>query len=209
MATSFLEEAARTRAAEVVTAIEALTSAEVVVAVRSQSGHYAHTDARVGAGLAFVVLMVLLFIPQEIHLFLFPPAVLLAFFAGVLVSRAAPELRRALTSRTLQEEAVRTTAQAAFTELGVSRTSRRTGILVFVSLLERRAEVVADYGVDTAALGTEWQEALSALSAALATSPSPEPFFQALLRVQTPLARVLPRLEDDVNELPDMPGAVA
>ncbi|MCY1046410.1 hypothetical protein OV208_34215 [Corallococcus sp. bb12-1] len=209
MATTFLEDAARTQAAEAVAAIETQTSAEVVVAVRSASGHYAHTDARVGAGLAFVVLMVLLFVPQEIHLAVFPPVVLLAFFAGTLASRGLPPLRRALTSRKLQEEAVRTTARAAFTELGVSRTSRRTGILVFVSLLERRVEVVADYGVDSAALGTEWQEALAALSAALVASPSPEPFFQALRRVQAPLARVLPRMEDDVNELPDMPGVVA
>ncbi|RKH01427.1 hypothetical protein D7X74_37865 [Corallococcus sp. CA047B] len=209
MATTFLEEAARTQAAEAVAAIESQTSAEVVVAVRSISGNYAHTDARVGASLAFVVLMVLLFIPQEIHLAVFPPVVLLAFFAGTLASRGLPALRRALTSRKLQEEAVRTTARAAFTELGVSRTSRRTGILVFVSLFERRVDVVADYGVDTAALGAEWQEALAALSAALVASSSPEPFFQALRRVQPPLARVLPRMDDDVNELPDLPGVVA
>ncbi|MCY1030616.1 hypothetical protein OV207_04035 [Corallococcus sp. BB11-1] len=209
MATTFLEDAARTQAAEAVAAIETQTSAEVVVAVRASSGHYAHTDARVGAGLAFAVLMVLLFIPQEIHLAVFPLAVLLSFFAGVVASWGLPPLRRALTSRKLQEDAVRTAARAAFTELGVSRTSRRTGILVFVSLLERRVEVVADHGVDTAALGTEWQEALAALSAALVASPAPEPFFQALRRIQPPLARVLPRMEDDVNELPDLPGAAA
>lgn len=209
MANTFLEDAARTQAAEAVAAIESQTSAEVVVAVRSASGHYAHTDARLGASAAFMVLLVLLFIPQDIHLFAFPPAVLLAFAAGALASRLLPVLRRALTSRELQEDSVRTAAQAAFTALGVSRTSRRTGILVFVSLFERRVEVVCDHGVDTALLGAEWQEALTRLSATLAASTVPGPFFEALLRIQAPLARVLPRQEDDVNELPDMPGAVA
>ncbi|NOK13381.1 TPM domain-containing protein [Corallococcus exercitus] len=209
MATTFLQDAARTQAAEAVAAIESQTSAEVVVAVRRAASDYAHTDARLGAAVAFVMLLVLLFIPQEVHLFAFPPVVLLSYAGGVLGSRLLPSLRRALTSRKLQESSVRTAALAAFTELGVSHTSRRTGILVFVSLLERRVEVVTDYGVDPSLMGAEWQDALTQLSAALATSPAPEPFFQALRRLQAPLARALPRLEDDVNELPDMPGAVA
>ncbi|NOK20421.1 TPM domain-containing protein [Corallococcus carmarthensis] len=209
MATTFLEDAARTQAAEAIAAIESQTAAEVVVSVRRASSDYAHTNAWLGAGIAYVNLMVLLFIPQEVHLFAFPPVVLLSFFGGALLGRALPPLRRALTSRKLQEASVRTAARAAFTELGVSHTSRRTGILVFVSLLERRVEVVTDYGVDPSLMGPEWQDALTQLSAALAASTSPEPFFQALRRIQAPLARVLPRLEDDVNELPDMPGVVA
>ena len=209
MATSFLEDAARTQAAEAVAAIESQTAAEVVVSVRRASRDYAHTDARLGAAVAFVVLLILLFIPQEVHLFAFPPVVLLSYVAGVMGGRLLPSLRRALTPRKLQEDSVRTAAKAAFTELGVSHTSRRTGILVFVSLFERRVEVVTDYGVDPSLMGAEWQEALTQLSAAIAASPTPEPFFQALRRIQAPLSRVLPRLEDDVNELPDMPGAVA
>ncbi|MBZ4375703.1 hypothetical protein NR800_31365 [Corallococcus interemptor] len=209
MATTFLEDAARTQAAEAVAAIESQTAAEVVVSVRRASGDYAHTDARLGAAVAFVMLLVLLFIPQEVHLFAFPPVVLLSYAAGVMGGRLLPSLRRALTPRKLQEDAVRTAAKAAFTELGVSHTSRRTGILVFVSLFERRVEVVTDYGVDTSLMGAEWQDALTQVSAALAASTAPEPFLQALRRIQAPLARVLPRLEDDVNELPDMPGAVA
>ncbi|RKH58373.1 TPM domain-containing protein [Corallococcus aberystwythensis] len=209
MATTLLEDAARTQAAEAVAAIESQTSAEVVVAVRRASGDYAHIDAWLGAAVAFVMLLVLLFIPQEVHLFAFPPVVLLSFFGGVFLGRALPSLRRALTPRKLQEASVRTAARAAFTELGVSHTSRRTGLLVFVSLFERRVEVVTDYGVDPSLMGPEWQDALTQLSAALTASTAPEPFFQALRRLQAPLARVLPRLEDDVNELPDMPGAVA
>jgi putative membrane protein len=209
MANTFLEDAARTQAAEAVAAVESQTSAEVVVAVRTASGHYAQADMRLGAGLAYVTLLVLLFIPADVHLYAFPPAVLLAFAAGALASRQAPALRRALTSPKLQADSVRTAAQAAFTALGVSRTSRRTGILVFVSLLERRVEVVTDYGVDTSLLGAEWQDALARMSASLAASQQPAPFFEALRGIQAPLSRALPRMEDDVNELPDMPGVVA
>ncbi|MBJ6760109.1 hypothetical protein JGU66_04995 [Myxococcaceae bacterium JPH2] len=203
------EESTRKRAAEVVAAIESRTSAEVVVAVRAASGQYRHADYLAGAGLAFVALLALLYVPQELALELFPLGVVLAFALGAVGCASVPALRRKLVSRTLQETSVRTAANAAFVELGVSRTSRRTGILVFVSHFERRVEVVADIGVDAQALGPEWRSVLDALSSAVATSAAPEPFFEALRRFEHPLSRVLPRLEDDVNELPDMPEAVA
>ena len=206
-ARAFFDEAARAKAADEVKAIEARTAAEVVVAVRRASGHYRHTDYLVGFVLSLVTLVAMLYLPPEFPLESFPVDVALSFAAGAAVSAALPGLRRRLTSRKLLEENVRTAARAAFVELGVSRTTARTGLLIFVSTLERRVEVVADMGVDTAALGKEWEEALAKLSAAVASSESPEPFFEALRLLAPPLERVLPRSADDLNELPDAPHA--
>lgn len=179
------------------------------MSVRPASGDYRHVDYLCGSLPAFIALVAMLYVPQEIPLVLFPAGVLLAFAVGAWLGVALPGVRRRLLSRKLIESQVRMAARAAFVELGVSRTSRRTGILVFVSTLERRVEVIPDIAVDPATLGAEWQQALDALQAAVATSRSPETFFEALRRLEAPLARALPRFEDDVNELPDMPGAVA
>jgi putative membrane protein len=206
-ARAYFDDAAKARAAEEVKALEARTAAEVVVSVRRASGHYRHTDYLVGFVLSLVTLVAMLYLPPEFPLESFPVDVALSFATGAAVSAALPGLRRRLTSRKLLEENVRTAARAAFVELGVSRTTGRTGLLVFVSTLERRVEVVADIGVDTAALGREWEEALAKLSAAVATSESPEPFFEALRLLAPPLERVLPRSADDINELPDAPHA--
>jgi len=206
-ARAFFDEATKTRAADEVKALEARTAAEVVVAVRRASGHYRHTDYLVGFVLSLVTLVAMLYLPPEFPLEAFPVDVALSFAAGAVVSAALPGVRRRLTSRELLEENVRTAARAAFVELGVSRTTGRTGVLVFVSTLERRVEVVADMGVDTAALGKEWEEALAKLSAAVATSESPGPFFEALRLLAPPLERVLPRSASDINELPDAPHA--
>jgi putative membrane protein len=206
---AFFEESTRKRAAEVVAAVESSTAAEVVVAVRPASGEYRHVDYQWGLLLAFVTLAVMLYMPQEIPLDAFPVGVLLAFAVGAWLSAALPGVRRRLASRKLMESQVRMAARAAFVELGVSRTSRRTGVLVFVSTLERRVEVVPDLAVEPARRDAGWQPALDALSAAVAASESPEPFFEALRQLKAPLARTLPRREDDVNELPDMPGAAA
>lgn len=206
-AQAFFDDAARAKAADEVKAIEARTAAEVVVAVRRACGQYRHTDYLVGFLLSLVTLVAMLYLPVDFPLESFPVDVALSFAAGASASAVLPGLRRRLTSKRLLEENVRTAARAAFVELGVSRTTGRTGLLLFVSIFERRVEVVTDIGVDTAALGGEWEEALAKLSAAVATSESPEPFFEAMRLLAPPLERVLPRSADDVNELPDAPHA--
>lgn len=204
-ATPFFTDAAKAQAAETVQAIESRTAAEVVITVHATSGHYRHTDYLVGFLLSLAALVAMLFLPQEFSLELFVPGVVLSFLTGVLLMSLLPGLRRRFTRRALLEQNVRTAARAAFVELGISRTRGRTGILVFVSTFERRVEVVTDIGVDFAVLGAEWTQALAALSAAVTGSRAPAPFFQALLGLTPLLERLLPRSEDDVNELPDAP----
>ena len=206
-AKAFFEDATREKTAAEVKAIEARTSAEVVVAVRRSSGQYRHTDYLVGFVLSIATLLAMLYLPIDFDLEYFPVDVALSFAAGAGLCSIFPWLHRRLTSRKLLEENVRTAARAAFVELGVSRTSGRTGLLVFVSIFERRAEVVADIGVDPSALGKEWEEVQAKLSAAAASANDAEPFFQALRLMAPPLERALPRSADDVNELPDAPHA--
>ncbi|WP_434384583.1 hypothetical protein [Melittangium boletus] len=204
-ASPYFTDAARAQAATTVQAIESRTAAEVVIAVNARSGHYRHTDYLVGFGVSLAALVAMLYLPQEFPLETFPVGVALAFVAGVLVLQLLPGVRRRLTASALLDEAVRTTARAAFVDQGITRTTGRTGILVFVSLYERRVEVVTDLGVDPAALGEEWKRALAGVASAVAGSRDPAPFFQALLALTPPLERVLPRSPDDVNELPDAP----
>ena len=90
-------------------------------------------------------------------------------------------------------------------DLGVSRTRGRTGILVFVALFEREMEVVADVGIDEAALGlgADWRKALEELRSSLRPQPAFDRFAEKLRAIAAPLAIALRRAEDDVNELPD------
>lgn len=206
-ANAFFEAATRERTATEVKAIESRTAAEVVVAVRRTSGQYRHTDYLLGFVLSLATLVAMLYVPIDVELEYFPVDVALSFAAGAGLCALVPALRRWITSRRLLEENVRTAARAAFVELGVSRTTGRTGILVFVSIFEKRVEVVTDIGVDSSALGKEWEEVRAKLSAAVSSADDPDPFFKAMHMMAAPLERVLPRSADDVNELPDTPHA--
>ena len=204
---AFTDKAAKSEVAQAIREIERATAAEVVVAVRPLSGYYRHTDYLVGFVLSFAALLVFLFDPHEFSIDWMPLDTVVAFAVGTFLSASFPPLRRALTSRRLMRANVRSAARATFFDLGIGKTSGRTGILVYVSMFEKGAEVVADVGIDRAVLGAPFTSAVAALDAALAHGPSFPRFAEALRALGPILSKTLPRLMDDINELPDEPHA--
>jgi putative membrane protein len=200
MESEFFGERARHEVAAAVRDVEAQTAAEVVVAVRHASARYRHIDYLVGALSSFGVLLILLFHPRPFAVASMPIDVLIVFVVGASASAYSPTLRRLLTTARYRREQVARAARSAFVELGVSRTRGRTGVFVYVSMLERAVEVVCDCGVDECARGAAFRQAASGLERAL---PDLDAFLTALRSLAPPLAEALPRADDDVNELPD------
>jgi putative membrane protein len=198
---AFFGDGARTRVTEAVADVESRTAAEIVVVVRHASGAWREVDLAVGAAVAFGVLLLLLFHPKPIAVEIMPVDVALAFLGGAVLCAGLPPLKRALLPRKRAGEQVRSAARAAFVDQGVSRTQRRTGILVYVSTFERRVEVVADVGVDAKLIDAP----VRALSESVAAGPELDAFLAALRSLGPALAGSLPRRADDVNELPDAP----
>jgi putative membrane protein len=197
----FFTDGARKRVTEAVVDVESRTAAEIVVVVRHSSATWREVDLAVGAALAFGVLLLLLFHPRPIAVEIMPVDVALAFLGGAVICSSLAPLKRALLSRTRVGERVRVAARAAFVDQGVSRTQRRTGILVYVSTFERRVEIVADVGVDAKLIDAQ----VRALSESVAARPELDAFLEALRGLGPALAGSLPRSADDVNELPDAP----
>jgi putative membrane protein len=200
---SFYAESAKGATRDAVKEIEARTSAEIVVALRRVSGSYRDADYLAGFLLAIVTLFVMLFAEHGFPLLSFPATMIGAFVAGAFFSTSVAPLRRALTQPARRRAQVGAAARAAFVDLGISRTTGRSGILVFVSLLEREVEVVADIGVDPVLLGEDWTRAVATLRASMRPAPTFDAFRAALLGLAAPLEQGMPRAADDVNELPD------
>jgi len=203
----FTGSAARKEVAEAIRDVEQATSAEIVVAVRPHAGFYRHADYLVGFAASFVALLVFLFDPHEFSIDWMPVDTLIAFAMGTLLSAGVAPLRRALTSRRFMANNVRTAARAAFVDLGVGKTSGRSGILVFAAMFERRVEVVTDVGIDWAVLGPAFAQAVASLERAVQRGPSLPAFVGALRSLGPILGKALPRLAGDINELPDEPSA--
>jgi putative membrane protein len=198
---AFFTDAAKKRVTEAVVDVESRTSAELVVVVRHASGKWREVDLVVGALVAFGVLLILLFHPRPIPVEVMPVDVILAFLAGTVMCSSIPPFKRALLVRKTVSARLRAAAREAFVDQGVSRTRKRTGILVYVSTFERRVEIVADIGVDAKLVEAEAR----ALREAVAHRLDLDAFLVALRRFGPALAGALPRAADDVNELPDAP----
>ena len=203
MAREFLGGAATTALRDAVSSIEARSSAELVISVRARSDAYRHADILVGviAGLATLAFLLFSPWPFALHWFLVDPVVIGALVA-LAVSRLPP-VRRALTPRSIRDARVRTAAGAVFVEKGVHHTRQRTGILLYVSLLERRALLIGDSTALREVPRREWRAAAAAIDRVVASGGDGAEVARALAPLGDLLALHLPHRPGDVNELPD------
>lgn len=198
----FFRDEAKQSTARCVKRVEAQTSAEVVVAVRRRSGDYRVDAYHSGVLCAALVVLYLLLAPQTFTLGDMALDAALGFGFGFALALNVSPLLRLLARDARLAKNVESAGKAAFFDLGISRTAGRNGVLIFVSTFEQRALVLTDLGVDLAALGAPWTEACAALSSAVKRREL-EAFERALESLGPLLGAVMPRLADDVNELPD------
>ncbi|MFN2529896.1 MAG: hypothetical protein ABR555_01235 [Pyrinomonadaceae bacterium] len=190
--------------AQCVQEIETASDAEVVIVVRARSANYTHVDYLFGLILAFITLNFLLFSPVNFHLVWVPIDVLLALCLGWLISSHSNFLRRLLSRARYRKQAVRIAAAATFYEAGIANTNAEMGVLIYLSLLERRLELIADRGVLKSVPSLEWNRELSDLHR-MAAKPEPDQFLRAVRKFGRLLAAHIPATGENPNELPDMP----
>jgi putative membrane protein len=182
--------------------VEACTSAELVVAVRKRSGRYGVLAYHFGLGLAVLSVGFLLLSPTVYSVEAIALDGFLAFGIGSLLAANFDTILRRLSRPSTIDCNLHDAARAAFFDLGISRTSGRNGILVYVSLFERRCVVLPDFGIDPVALEPGWSMAKQELERAVKQRRLGA-FQQALRSLGTVLGKAHPRSANDVNELPD------
>jgi putative membrane protein len=122
--------------------------------------------------------------------------------AGFLAGRI-PAVKRWLATKNRISQAVHSLALASFTEHGLHHTRDHTGILILVSLLEHRVEVLADSGINAKVKTETWQEIAKIISDGLRSNQACAAFCKAIERCGEILATHFPRRSDDKDELPD------
>ncbi|MCA9663190.1 MAG: hypothetical protein KC486_32960 [Myxococcales bacterium] len=197
-----LEDGARAQIHAAVEAIEARTSAEIVVAVERRAGTYATPRALLGIALAVACQLFLLFAEAPFPLDWFVVMPLAAGLVGALLGSLAP-LQRRLTPSALRRQRVLQAAQAAFYRHRVGHTRAHTGILIYFALTEGQAELVADTGVLKVRPREAWQRSAAAIDEVLGRGGRPQAVANALEVLGDVLAGCLPARDDDANELAD------
>ena len=126
----------------------------------------------------------------------------LKFTVALLILKWMP-LRLFLTPAATKHRRVRRRAVTIFQAAASGRTTGRTGILIYLSLAERRAEIIADEAILKVTDDHTWGEAMAALLAEIRDGRVGDGICAAIERVGAVLAEHFPRSTDDLNEIPD------
>lgn len=196
-----IDDAGRQRIEAAVHAAEAETSGEIVVVVERVSGEHAAAPWRFSVLLAAAVLLGMgLVTPETTALELFAGQVLAVLTAHGLCR--IDSIRRAFILEDELERSARLAAFRAFTEQGIRRTKDRTGILIYVTLLEHRVVVLGDEAIDRA-LGPDesWEDVVSLVLGGVRDGRATDGIVKAVQRCGEMLAHPLPASDDDSNEI--------
>ncbi len=129
--------------------------------------------------------------------------VLVLKFAVARALLAWMPLRLALTPQAVKAGRARARALALFRVGAERRTVGSTGVLLYVSLAERRAEIVADGAINSKVTPETWGEAMAELVDAVRDGRPGDGMAAAIGRIGAVLAVHFPIQADDRNELPD------
>jgi len=126
----------------------------------------------------------------------------LKFTVALLILKWMP-LRLLLTPATTKHRRVRRRAVTIFQAAASGRTTGRTGILIYLSLAERRAEIIADEAILKVTDDHTWGEAMTELLTNVREGRVGDGIAAAVERVGAVLSEHFPRSTEDLNEIPD------
>jgi putative membrane protein len=181
-------------------AAEKKTSGQIVCVLARSSSAYGYIPILWASLLALLTPWPLIyFTPWSVQrIFLLQLVVFL--IVGVVVSFTP--LRLLLVPRAIKRARAHREALEQFVVRGITRTKNRTGVLIFVSLAERYARIIADEGIAAKVPNSEWQEAVDALTGHMRGGRIAAGFTAAVERCGAVLATHAPA-DGLPNELPD------
>lgn len=219
---SFVMEAQdRARIADAVKAAESGTSGEIVTIIADHSDRYLDVALWWAVVLAAVAVASLAAFPAlhrsvfglvgggwsgepgTAELFELALAALVLKFAAIRLILQYWPLRVWLTPATVRRVRVRRRAVRYFKVGAEHRTTGRTGILIYLSMAERRAEIVTDEAVHSLVPDDSWGEAMADLIGEVRQGRVAEGMIKAIADIGVILSDHLPRTAGDINEMPD------
>jgi putative membrane protein len=203
----------RKAVSEAVSEAEKKTSAEIVPVVATASDRYERAEDLIGLGAAVVAVASAwtLFQPDAAdwetnpELTLRLPLVLivlvLGWCLGVVIAKLLPGLKRLAVPRGTMTARVLIAAHQAFDALHVDKTAGATGVVIYLSLFERRVCVWSDRAVSAKIPEAEWKGITESLVRTLGNGKPRDGMIEAIRKCGEVLATHFPIQPGDVNEL--------
>ena len=181
---TIVSEADHARVTAAIRDAETRTSGEVfAVLARASDGYFFVCGFFAGAWIIFGGLLVAA-VPGLFGLSVEPFTLLammgLAYAALLLLFAFVPRVRMWVVPASVARRRAEANAARQFLAHGISQTQGRTGVLIFVSLAEHHAEVIADSGIDAVVDSEVWLAAVDALTEHAAQGEVTQGFLEAI-----------------------------
>jgi putative membrane protein len=215
-----LSEADHERVSAAIAEAEAKSDGEIIAIAADQSDSYHDVGLHYAVLVLFLVLAFFAAWPHQLELWwtrimgwtaepsqrelltLLLGLALFKFLVVLFLLKWMP-LRLLLTPGSTKTRRVRRRAVMLFKTGGERRTIGRTGILIYLSMGEHRAEIIGDEAITAVTTPETWGEAMAALITDVKAGRPGDGIVAAVERIGDVLAEHFPKTSTDTNEIPD------
>ncbi|MDP8269690.1 MAG: TPM domain-containing protein [Candidatus Tenebribacter davisii] len=196
---------------------ESKTSGEIATAMIKESYNYAIYELIFAVIIGFIYFVAMMFFAGSIDQWLqgkfwdysvhylimfygFSTFIVIAlfYFFGNISS-----IDRLIVPKRIRLQKVQERATRYFMESGVFNTKDRTGILIFISIMERRVELLADSGINAMISKDKWQDIVNNIIKGIKENDITTHLTRSIDECGNLLAEHFPIQADDKNELTD------
>lgn len=196
-----ISQAEKARIIEAIAAAETKTAGEIFCVIAHTSSNYSLVPV------AWAALIALAAPAPLIYLTIWSAGLIylvqLAAFIVTAMLLSLPAIRFRIVPRRAMRERAHIEAMRQFLAQGLHLTERRTGVLIFVSVAERYAEIVADSGINAKVAPAVWQDAVGAALEAIKDGRIGDGLVAAVGRCGAVLAEHFPPGAINRDELPN------
>jgi len=196
---------------------ESKTSGEIATAMIKESYDYAIYELMFAIVIGFVYFVIMMFFAGSIEQYLQGKfwdysvnylvmfygfsifiVITIFYFIGNITS-----IDRLIVPKKIRLQKVQERATKYFMESGVYNTKDRTGILIFISIMEHRVELLADSGINQKIPKEKWQSIVDNIITGIKKKKITDHLIESIDECGNLLAEHFPIQADDKNELAD------
>ena len=185
-----ISEQDRARIAAAIHAAEQKTAGDIVCVLMRSSSSYSYAPLLWASFIALLSPWALIAATQISVVRILALQVVIFVVAGLLLMWTP--LRMALVPRAVKRTRAHRAGMEQFFARGITQTKNRMGVMIFVSLAEHYAHVVADDGIAARVDHAVWRETVDALTSQIAQGRIADGFVAAIGRCGAVMAEIAP-----------------
>ena len=202
-AKDFFSTAEKTTIRQAVLEAEKDTTGEIAVKVVEACDRYRDAEILGSVLLSGLFALVASLLLNHITIWFYIPATFILFFPCRYLFKKAPHLKLALVSERDAMHEVSEEAIHAFYERGLHRTKHGTGILIFISLLERKVWILGDSGINDKVTPDFWGSLVTELTKGIREGKALDALCSVIAKCGAELSKHFPGRHDGADAPPD------